>query len=871
MAAFRRALCGGRRRERTLAGRAQRWTSPLAFGALIGWLVLAVLAPPPGHAQEAGAQLQAAAVTPPAAEAVPDFLKPIPEWDSVLDRVELLLREPSVSDKTLGEARKEIIQVEREIKSHLSTLRPRLASVRAQVERLGPAPAAGHVPEPSTVAQQRSALATEVTNLSSAMNAAEASLLRGQNLAERIRDTRRRTFQENVLQRGPSVLSPELWGQIADDIPAGFHRLGTILSDWETVPEPSRYLRLIALAILLAVGLGYVAMRGVSRYREWNEPGAPPEWRRAASAGWVIVLRAMPPLAVIALLMTGITVWYPLPPRLLALGQETLLAIAAAVTVHAVTRTVLALQRPHWRLLQLTDEAAFKLYTRVLLLAVVYALDRIASALSEAANTPYSLNVAQSFASSVAFAGLIISILMIKAPDFNARRGVRRIGPIYFRAPLWLVAIAIVVAAVIGYVALARFIAGQLIVISTILIVTYLFLVWANAFGRSFSDDRTSFALWLRGRLGLEKRRREQVALPITLLLQAAIIVAAIPVILLQWGFDWQDVVDLFRAALFGRLGSAQISVLTLLAALLVFMVGYIGAKIFQGWLDDRVLAPAGVEDSVRHSIRTAIGYLGIAIAAVVALSYAGLDISNIAIVAGALSVGIGFGLQSIVNNFVSGLILLAERPIKVGDWVIVGGDEGIVRRISVRATELETFDRSNVIVPNAMLVTEKVKNWTLHNQTGRYIVKVSVHYDSDPEQVRDILLGVARAHPQILSTPEPFVYFEDFGSHSLDFSLYIYLANVSRSFAVRTDLRIAILKAFRAAGVEMPYPQVDIHFRDLGWVKGAIAERMARSSTESTPIHDFKAESGLADHEPEHDLDSEDGNGNGNGNGHST
>jgi small-conductance mechanosensitive channel len=223
------------------------------------------------------------------------------------------------------------------------------------------------------------------------------------------------------------------------------------------------------------------------------------------------------------------------------------------------------------------------------------------------------------------------------------------------------------------------------------------------------------------------------------------------------------------------------------------------------------------------------------------------------------LSVGVGFGLQSIVNNFVSGLILLAERPIKAGDWIIVGTQEGIVRKISVRSTEIETFDRANVIVPNSMLITETVKNWTLHNSTGRMPIPVGVHYDSDPEKVRDVLLKVAQDHPQVLSTPEPFVFFEDFADSALNFILFVYLANVNRSFAVRTDLRIAILKAFRENGVEIPYPQTDVHLRDLDWVKDLIRERRAASEKEADAAgsrRDYKSESGQAE------GDDNDGNG---------
>ena len=202
------------------------------------------------------------------------------------------------------------------------------------------------------------------------------------------------------------------------------------------------------------------------------------------------------------------------------------------------------------------------------------------------------------------------------------------------------------------------------------------------------------------------------------------------------------------------------------------------------------------------------------------AISYAGLDLSNIALVAGALSVGIGLGLQGVVNNFVSGLILLAERPIKVGDWVVVGGEEGFVKKISVRSTEIETFDRANVLIPNSYFISEKVKNWTLHNYSGRVTIAVGVHYNSDPRRVKELLLTVAKSHPGVMTNPEPFVYFEDFAADALNFHLYAYVYDITKSLALRTDLRISIIEAFRAEGVEIPYRQTDIHLQGMDWLK---------------------------------------------------
>jgi small-conductance mechanosensitive channel len=372
--------------------------------------------------------------------------------------------------------------------------------------------------------------------------------------------------------------------------------------------------------------------------------------------------------------------------------------------------------------------------------------------------------------------------------------------------PIWAVAILILLAAVGGYISLARFLSAQLIVTGTILAIVYLMMIWIDAFGQGMSDENAVTGRWLMETFGCEKQRCEQLALPATLALKLAVLLLSVPLILLQWGFDWKDIADWSRELFVGfRIGNTQISVAAILASLLVFALGYAAARLFQGWLDRQVLQPAGVSGSVRHSIRTAVGYMGVIVAAMFAISYAGLDLSNIALVAGALSVGIGLGLQGVVNNFVSGMILLVERPIKVGDQVVVGGEEGIVRRISVRSTEIETFDRANVLVPNSAFISEKVKNWTLHNYSARIVIPVSVHYSNDARRVREILLEVARANSQVMTAPEPSVALDEFAASAMVFKLYVFVYDLTKGGSVRTDLRLAILEAFQKEDVGMP------------------------------------------------------------------
>jgi len=325
----------------------------------------------------------------------------------------------------------------------------------------------------------------------------------------------------------------------------------------------------------------------------------------------------------------------------------------------------------------------------------------------------------------------------------------------------------------------------------------------------------------LEARFGLDAPRRNQLTRLTEIALTFALIIAALPFLMLQWGFSGADIRDGFKSLFFGiEVGQFRISLARILLGIVVFIALLLATRLFQRWLREKALQQSRLDPGIANSIDMVAGYVGIGLAALLAVSYAGLDITNLAIVAGALSVGIGFGLQSIVNNFVSGLILLIERPIKVGDWIVLGDQQGNVRRISVRATEIETFDRASLIIPNSELITGRVLNWTHRNAMGRVILKVGVGYNSDPERVMALLKACADAHPSVLAAPGPVVAFDGFGDSALQFSLRVYLADISQALGVQSDLRIAMLKALREAGIEIPFNQVDVNLRDLDAVK---------------------------------------------------
>ena len=225
------------------------------------------------------------------------------------------------------------------------------------------------------------------------------------------------------------------------------------------------------------------------------------------------------------------------------------------------------------------------------------------------------------------------------------------------------------------------------------------------------------------------------------------------------------------------------------------------------------------MDSGAREALLTIIGYVGFVVAAIFGLSVAGFSFGNLAVIAGALSLGIGFGLQNIVNNFVSGIILLFERPIKTGDWIVTGSTEGYVKKIRVRSTEIQTFDRSDVIVPNSNLISAPVTNWTLRDQYGRIIVRVGVAYGSDVELVRDVLKEIATKHDEILQNHPLMpikVFFRAFGDSTLNFELRCFIHDISGMMDILSKLHFDIDKQFRLKGIEIAYPQRDLHIKQM-------------------------------------------------------
>lgn len=357
-----------------------------------------------------------------------------------------------------------------------------------------------------------------------------------------------------------------------------------------------------------------------------------------------------------------------------------------------------------------------------------------------------------------------------------------------------------------GYPELATFIFNRFI--ASVLFIGAFIIV------RRFISDllRRSIVFWIKT-FKLRKQLLSKADFLMTLLVTPLLVLFLIYSLLTLWGMPGAFMLQAVKKLVFGfKVGGINISLISIVTGLLVFLISLTLVKMMKNRLSNNLLNRINMDEGIKHSLISGFSFTGFIISAILAIVAMGVDLSNLAVIAGALSVGIGFGLQDVIKNLVSGIILLFERPFKVGDWVLIGGEEGKIKQINIRSTEVETFNKASVIIPNATLISSSLTNLTHGNNWQRQTIAVGVSYDSDAEQVTKLLLECARSCKKVMKVPAPYVLFKNFGESSLDFELRIYVSDIWSGWSAGSDVRYEILRRFREANINIAYPQIVVH-----------------------------------------------------------
>jgi small-conductance mechanosensitive channel len=753
--------------------------------------------------------------------AEPEPVRPLGErvkdWQKTLDATEKELAKPDISDRRLAALRDQLMTIPLDARTASDEALPEVQAIRDELAALGPPPGEGAPPEAPTVAAKRKAMNERLAAAEGAIKEAELIIARAGRLVSEVKTLRRTRFTEHILKRGISPLSPTVWRKAWSELGSGFTVVAQNLQKWRASDTFAHDAWAIgwrlALGIGVAILLAFPLRRALIRRFGYIEVEAEPTYgQRLRTALFTGFIRTLLPSAAVLALFLSLAYTELLTEPLLAVARTALLSLVLLFFVAGFCRAALAPFEPEWRLVRIHDEGARAISRTVNGLAFVFALDRVLSEIGTQFNASVESTLLQKFLFGLLIAALLLYLLRRRI-WFAAESP---LSPTWqrLRYVLMLVVYAIPVTGLLGYVVLSRLLATQLVLTAGL----YLSVLLLRKISSELIEDTLSktspVGARLRSSLALSDEGAEMLTFWLSGTVGLLILAMGLVLLLVLWGAAGKDLTAWLHTVFFGfKVGNITLSLADILLALVLFAGLLVVTRMLQKALDQRIFPRTRLDVGIRHSVRSGIGYIGFTIAAMLAISTLGIDLSNLAIIAGALSVGIGFGLQNIVNNFVSGLILLIERPIKAGDWVVVGDHQGHVKKISVRATEITTLDRASVYIPNSTLISGALTNRTYADKAvGRIVLPIGLSHDADAKRVRNLLLKIAFDHPEIHRNPPPIVLFKGFSESTRNFELIAVVHDAGKVDSVTSDLCFEIDDVFRKEGIPVPFPPRDFN-----------------------------------------------------------
>ena len=698
---------------------------------------------------------------------------------------------------------------------------PKLDALDARIAELGPAPAKGSPPEAADIAAQRTALNQQRAALDAEIKRAKLLKVDSEQLLTQIDEARRAGFQARLSQRTPSPLTPVFWKNIAGALSEDSARLDALRSGVASAlgdafaPDNRVYaIAGIAIGLLLIVFGRWWAERALMRLTADRVPHG--RLRRSALALAVVVVATVFTGFGAQAMAIGLDWHDAFSDTEKQLVRALINAVFFGSFVAGLGRALLSPSRPSWRLPSISDDVATSLRHIPFALGGAVLLSIMLRRINTIVGASISATVAASMLGAVLYAGIILwGVVHISRVR---RRVLREVAagaepPSYSfwaHAAVFAVALAALialVAAAAGFIAFAQFVAALDV---RLLIVGGAFYLLVRLIEDLFSTLVGIRAKWMQETLGVQPRALDQAAVVMSGAFRLVAFLFALSLVFSGIGSGRAELSAL--GTQIGSkgltLGQIEITPDAVLGAMAVCLFGLLAIRALKRWLHDHYLPTTSLDPAMRTSVTTLLGYVGGIIVIAFALSELGISVERIAWVASALSVGIGFGLQAVVQNFVSGLILLVERPVKVGDWVALGDVEGDIRRINVRATEIQMGDRSTMIVPNSELITKTVRNVTLANAQGRVQVRLPMPLDTDADLVIAEMRAAFAGHALILENPALSVTLDGIQNATLIFVGVAFIDNPRQAGAIRSEILLDILSRLRERKIAMVAPQ---------------------------------------------------------------
>ncbi|KVM99558.1 DUF3772 domain-containing protein [Burkholderia diffusa] len=772
-----------------------------------------------------------AAASAPGASAVGVTVPTISLSDAVAQLKQMQVQQDRIKQQTsnatnskeldeLGDATQELSADVDKLQSQLA---PQRTQVQAQLDVLGPPPAPGASPETPAVEQQRATLNARKAQIDAALKQAADQKANLANLNDQFSKLHRGLLKNQLAFRSGSIFGAQFWMPLFHLSPDDVQRLDDfndelrdmLRSSW--IPGQRALTTLLTIAAL-AVWLGgrRIVERGLAWFCLNRLP--PTRLRRSALALATAFSTLLATAVAVQILYLALARHAELTSSMTDLWDQFAKLAVTCALIAGLGRALLCTKHPSWRLPALADPVALAMKPFPGVLAALLLMSGTLESINRIVDTSLSVTlfgrgivslvVALTVGASILRANRVRSALAAsgEAPeDRSTLAGLIHAG----------VTLAIVVslcALLIGYITVARFITYELVWFEIVLCSVYIMTQLTRDASESLFSANLSTGKQIKHLFALDDRHLDQAHTVVSGLgTSLLMLVAAIALLTGGFGTTPSDLLDSAVAMIGGqRLQSLNIMPDRIMNAVIGFAIGFYLLRSVRRWLDGEFMPALGMDAGMRVSLITLFTNVGYVLLVLMTLGLLGVRWSNLAWIVSALSVGIGFGLQEIVKNFVSGLILLTERPVKVGDMVSIAGVEGDIRRINVRATEIQLSDRSTVIVPNSQLISQNVRNVTMGNSTqGVATLMLTFPLNTDPEQVRDLLLDAYREHPAILDKPAPSVTFSQLAPDGITLSVTGYVASPRIASSTKSDLLFEILKQLRAAQITLSSPQM--------------------------------------------------------------